>query len=351
MKESATRSPQPALPMLFPGVTIDPSSIRAALVRDSGRIVAERAVQTPTRTTRAAIEAVTELLLDLAADQERSGHGIESIGFAVAGRVDPTTGRVTIPELKGWTRLPLLASVEAALDESGHDIRRPKGETRGRAVHSASAHPSMTVVPRAAAMAAGEAWSGAARGRRNVVYLSLGHQVEAGLLVEGRAILGASGAAASVDWLAVRDEFKEEYAAAGCFGTEATLGALPRHAIERWSGSADSVLAGLIKTDPTAVDAAMIVRSAAGGDTLARAAVQESCRWIGRGLANLLSILNPEVILLGGEFGRLLRPHLDDIREEARRWISPETARQSRILSATLGENAALIGAARLAMK
>ncbi|MFN0084807.1 MAG: ROK family protein [Blastocatellia bacterium] len=349
MKENPAR-PTPTAPSpLVIGIDIDAAKIRAALVNDAGRIVADRTIPMPTRTTRAAIGAVAGLILELGSCVERTSHPIEGAGVCVAGLVDPPTGRVSLHGLRGWTRVPLLKSIEDALDEAGHDIRQAPSERRGRAVPAESSHPAMTICARNTAIAAGESWTGAARGKQNVVYLAIDEKVEAGILADGRALPGAAGFAAAAGWLAVREEFKNEYESTGCLATEATIHALPRHAIEQWGGIVDSMLAGLIKTDPTAVDAAMVLRSAAAGDDLALRAVDETCRWIGRGIANLISILNPETVLIGGEFGAMLRPHLDLIRDEARRWALPYAARPCKILSAVLGEKAAVIGAAKLA--
>ena len=110
------------------------------------------------------------------------------------------------------------------------------------------------------------------------------------------------------------------------------------------------MLGGLIKADASRLDAAMILRAARGGDKLAVKVVRDTCHWIGRGAANLISILNPDALVIGGELGVGLKPFLDDIREEARRWAAPEAAKQCRIVSASAGANAGVIGAARLGL-
>src|SRR5262249_40376426 len=112
---------------------------------------------------------------------------------------------------------------------------------------------------------------------------------------------------------------------------------------------AKSVIGHVIKDDVAQLDEAAIIRAARGGDALALNSVIETCRWIGRGVANLISILNPDVIVIGGRVGLMLKPYLDEIREEAGKWAMPVSARQCRIVNATLGDKAALIGAARLA--
>ena len=109
------------------------------------------------------------------------------------------------------------------------------------------------------------------------------------------------------------------------------------------------MIGALIKENAALLDDTTIIRAARGGDSLALSAINETCRWIGRGVANLVSILNPDAIVIGGQIGLTLKPYLDQIREEVLRWAMPASARQCRIASAALGDKAALIGAARLA--
>ena len=69
------------------------------------------------------------------------------------------------------------------------------------------------------------------------------------------------------------------------------------------------------------------------------------------GLANLVSVLDPEAIVLGGGFGLALADlRLNRIRAEVRRWAQPVAAERCRIERSALGEDAALLGAARLAL-
>jgi glucokinase len=335
-------------PRMTIGVGFDHARIAAALVDDAGRIAAERRAAMPSRTTRAAVAEMTRLILELAAAPERGASRIHSIGFAADGLVDPLTGRVTMAALKGWTRVPVAALVDAALDEAGHDIRTPSTQKHARAERAASPHPAMAVHSRPPAMAAGEAWRGAAKGKGNVVYVSLDAAIAVGIIVEGRVLRGAGGVAGQAAWMALTPEFKPEYETRGCLAAEADPDALARRALEGWSGIADSLLGGLIKSDPMAIDAVMLLRSAQGGDDLAARVVHETCGWIGRGIANLISILNPDAVVIGGELGALLKPHLDAIRDEARRWAHPEAGRACKIVSATLGEQAIVLGAARL---
>jgi glucokinase len=348
VKEPSTQARQ-ARPLII-GIEFDYARFAAALVDQNARVVATVLGETPQRTTRAVVAALSKSILDLAASKQRGDSPIVAIGLSVLGVVDPPTGRVSMAGLKGWTRISLREMLEESLNDSGHDVRSPLHQTQARAGVTVSAHPAITIHRRVTAYARAESWCGAARGRNNVVYLSVGDEIEAGILAGGHALEGAGGHAGAAGWLTVGGGFNAEYETNGCLSAEATTKAMTRRAIEAWSGEGKSMLGGLIKADASRLDAATILRAARGGDKLAVKVVRDTCHWLGRGAANLISILNPDALVIGGELGAGLKPFLDDVREEARRWAAPEAARQCRIVSASAGNYAGVIGAARLAL-
>jgi glucokinase len=335
-------------PPLVVAVQFDRSKTIAALVNEQGRALEESEIATPQRTTRAAVE-LAKMIVALAVSQSRDRSFINAFGFSIAGVVDPATGRVSIPGLKGWTRVALRQIIEEELKSAGIDVRVPPDEKRALARQGDSAFPAMAINSRAAACAAGESWIGAARGKTNVVYLSIGEDVEAGIIIDRRVAQGAGGMAGAAGWFALSENFKHEFESRGCLTAEAAATALKRRVIDGWDGGVKSVIGNLIKDDPANLDDVAIIRAARGGDALALNSVNEACRWIGRGVANLISILNPDAVVIGGRIGMALKPYLDQVREEAGKWAMPVSARQCRIASATLGDKAALIGAARLA--
>jgi len=351
VKETSKAPPRTQAQPLVIAIRFDHSKIIAALVNENGRAVEEREIPTPQRTTRAAVVEITKIIVALGVSQSRAGAPINAIGFSVAGLVDPATGRVSIPGLKGWTRVALRQMIEEELKGAGVDVRVPPDERRARARYGDSSFPAMVINSRAASMAAGEAWIGAARGKNNVVYLSIGEDIEAGIILDRRVAQGAGGMAGAAGWFALSENFKQEFESRGCLTVEAASAALKRRVIEGWEGDAKSVVGNLIKDDLADLDDAAIIRAARGGDALALNSVNETCRWIGRGVANLVTILNPDAIVIGGHLGLMLKPYLDQIREEAFRWAMPASARHCRIANATLNDKAALIGAAKLAFE
>lgn len=351
MKATLARTRKLAPPPLVLALALRSTGITAALVDARGRVVAQAEATPKFQTTRAVVAAMVELIVELAHTEARGTSEIEAIGVCLSGQIDPQSQRVTLPAWKNWTRVPLHDLLERELDKAGYDIRQTAAITEAAAETQASGHPPVTLNSRAVTLAAAESWVGAARGKQHVVYVGLSETVESGILIGGRALLGADGLAGAAGWLALGESFKRDYETQGCLTIEGAQGALVRRAIEEFAGDHRSMLGSLIMERPGELTPEMIVRAARGGESHAGNVVLAHCRWLGRGLANLISLLNPEALVLGGELGTALVPFLDEIREEARVWAFPEAARRCKILAAAVAKNAELIGAARLAQR
>ena len=176
----------------------------------------------------------------------------------------------------------------------------------------------------------GENWLGVSRGLSDVVFVAVGTGIGAGILSNGRLLRGIGGAAGAVGWMALNPHFEERYAAVGCWEAEAAGPAIAHRAGHT---SAQSVVAA------TRI-----------GDSDACRVLQEAAAFIGRGVASLISIFNPQMIVLGGGLmhaGDLLLEH---IRREVLVWANPRAAAQVRIELSELGDQAGLLGAARIAL-
>lgn len=322
-----------------------------ALVNDTGRLLATRSTPIKQTTVRAVVAAFAKLILELASLPERNAVGIKGIGISLPGIVDQRAERVSFTnhDSFNWERVPLGLMIEKALATSGVDIRFSALASPAREAKQASAHPMFAIYAHRHAQVAAEAWCGAATGKLNVVLLNLDAPISAGLLLEGRVLHGASDLAGAAGFLALSETHKSEYITHGAFAFEASEAALVRRTLEQWSADSDSLLSQLTLSDPAQLTGATVLRAARGGDPLALSVVQETCGWVARAAATTISLLNPEVVVLGGAFSSSLKPFLSDIRREAKRWAAPGNVRQSQIVSAKLGDNAALLGAAKLA--
>jgi glucokinase len=235
-------------------------------------------------------------------------HEVEAVGVIIPGIVEHPAGTAWCPNLWGPEHVPLVAALRARLpvevvvdsDRAGHVL--------------------------------GEAWLGAARGLRHVVLVAVGTGIGVGILADGVVLRGAGGIAGAAGWFALNAEWKQEYAAIGCWEAES-------------AGPAIARLAGM-------PDGRAVVAAARAGDRRALDTLHHAARFIGMGVANLVSAFTPEAVVLGGGLvagaGDLL---LDTVRQEARRWAQPLAIEQCRIELTQLGDRAGLMGAARLALE
>ena len=176
----------------------------------------------------------------------------------------------------------------------------------------------------------GEQWRGAARGLRDVVFAAVGTGIGVGILSDGRIVAGAHGIAGAAGWFALDPRWKEEYARTGCWESEAAGPAVGRK-------GARSTKA--------------VVEAARAGDTAALAVIDEVSEYLAMSVANLISLLNPEMVVLGGGLMNAGDLFLDRIRTRAKRWAQPVAFPKTRIELTQLGEDAGLLGAARLALQ
>jgi glucokinase len=178
---------------------------------------------------------------------------------------------------------------------------------------------------------------GAARGKRNVVFLTFGTGMGAGVIIDGRLYEGTSGSAGEVGHIRLAQDGPVGYGKAGSFEGFCSGGGIAR--LVRQSAKANGgqlpFFAGRIE-DVTAAD---VAAAATGGDAFAREIFAEVGRRLGMGLAIIIDILNPEVIVIGSIFARcreLLEPSM---REALGKEALPQSLGCCAIVPAALGED------------
>jgi glucokinase len=196
------------------------------------------------------------------------------------------------------------------------------------------------------AAAVGEAWQGVARGRHSIVCVTLGTGVGGGIILEDRLWRGADGSAGEIGHMAV-DPFAGvpcTCGSRGCLEVYASARAIVRMTREAEPRYPDSTLH---QTDELTAEA--IYLAGMKGDELALEVFRRMGIYLGTGLASLINILNPEMVVLGGGVANgweLFAKHmLQQVMERA----FPLPAARVEIVRAERGDDAGLLGAARLA--
>ena len=233
---------------------------------------------------------------------------VRGTGVVVPGIYDPATGRAWAPNLWGRDEVPLRECARAPSPAGARHQLRPLGLRPRRAV----------------------AGRGPRRDRRGLPRRRHRHRRRHPLPEAGSS---AATAASRAPWaaLALDPRWREDYGRIGSFEAEA---AGPAFARRLGRASAEAV-----------------AEAARQGDPAARRAVDETVEWLAMGTANLISALkNPQVVVLGGGLMQAADLFLEPLRQAVRRWAQPIAVERCRIEPSRLGEDAALFGAARLAL-
>jgi predicted NBD/HSP70 family sugar kinase len=292
-------------------------SLAAALVGLGGTVFERVRVDRPRG--HSSVDDVVADLADLAAVIRGRRPDVPApiaIGCAVVGVVRRPDGLVSLAPNLGWRDVPLGERLAAAF---GTDL-------------------PISVANEADLGVLAEHRRGAAVGARDVLYLSGEVGVGGGLIVDGRPLTGAAGYGGEVGHLPFEPNGARcRCGSTGCWETLVGEGALLRLAGQPPDGGR------------AAVDA--VLAEAAAGSPAALAALAHVGQWLGIGLAGLVNVFDPELVVLGGLFGRI-HPFVRDAveRELDRRALAAPRA-LVRVVPARLGVDAPLLGAAELALE
>ncbi len=307
------------------GMDVGGTKISAALFSPEGEMSARTKNPIDTSNPEKTLLQIIQIIRDLEAFVEKKNAGVKAVGIAVPGIVYQNTGKVWAPNIPGWDHYPLRNNLK-------EEITRPIILDSDRSAY-----------------VLGEQWCGIARGLSDIVFLAVGTGIGAGIIVDGLLCRGSEDIAGAVGWFALDPIFREEYAETGCFEAEASGNAVARKAIQLIKGGEFSLLFELVQGNLGGITAKTVVEAARKSDVLATKIIDSTAKYLSMGIANIVSILNPQMIVLGGglfQAGDLL---LDPIRTEFQRWAQPIAAKSVRIELSALGEDAGLYGAGKLA--
>jgi predicted NBD/HSP70 family sugar kinase len=218
------------------------------------------------------------------------------------------------------------------------------------AAGAAGAPASPCIVTRGAAVALAEQWAGAARGARHVVALSVSDCVHAGIVFDGRPFEGAHGLAGAAGWLALNPVERDDYRKLGCLEAEIGGNGIVRRLVWRLKAGDDSRVLEMAGGDMSAITVQQIFDAARAGDGVAISVVRDTARYIGMAIGNLVSVLDPDVVILGGLMATAADLLLEPARTEALKRMPTPAAGTVQIAPAALGDDGAALGAARAAM-
>ncbi len=308
------------------GIDIGGTKTIVAVADDAGRIIAQARIDTPREqgpsAVLASIESAGRRLMD-----ETHTAAVRAIGVGCGGPLDRDRGVIlTAPNLPGWDDLPL-------------------SDYLGRAF-SAPVYLDNDVT----LAALGEAREGAGIGLDHFAYFNIGTGIGGGIIAGGKVYRGCGNAGEFGHQIILPDGPRCLCGRRGCLESLASGTSIARRAREYLASSPDSMilrLAGSVE----AVTADHVARAARDGDPLALRIWAETGEYLGLGAANVVNILNPRMVILGGgviaRSGDLL---FDTVRRTVRERAMSQLADDVEIVPAALGDRAGIVGCVHLAL-
>jgi glucokinase len=310
------------------GIDIGGTNLVVGSVSEDGtRIVAT--ASEPTHAEAGATD-VLERLVRLAeraiaaTRKEIAGAEILGVGVGAPGPLDTKRGIVLLTPNLGWVNLPLRQIIHdrlglpAALDNDAN------------------------------CAVLGEWWVGAARGARHAIGITIGTGIGGGLILDGKLYHGASDVAGEIGHTTIDTEGRRcKCGNYGCLEAYASGPNIALRAVEEIEAGAGSRLPSLVGGDLSKVTAQTVYQAAQDGDDLALEVVNDTARFLGVGIGNLLNVFNPEAVVVCGGV-TLAGDHLfvPLRREVARRAFKPAVT-ACRIVPGELAGTAGVYGAAK----
>jgi glucokinase len=197
--------------------------------------------------------------------------------------------------------------------------------------------------------AAAEAWIGAARGVKDVVFFAVSQHATGGVVRDGVAVTSPRGRANSVAWLSLNPVEREDYRKTGCLEAEVAASGIVRRLIWRIKAGDRSRVQDAVKDDLSAISMDLVLDAARNGDGVAISVLRDTAKYLGMAAANLVVVADPEMLVLGGIMASASDLFIEPVRTEISRRLPKLIMDTLRIEVALLGADAASMGAARLA--
>ncbi len=313
------------------GVDLGGTKILAAVVNAQGKILGEAKRATHAEDGQeAVIERIVTTAKEAAAAAKLKVDAVAAVGIGAPGPVDVATGVVyNPPNLPGWDRVPLGPLLQSALDVPvfvDNDVN---------------------------VGSLGEYVLGAGRNARDMVALFVGTGVGGGVVVDGRLHRGFRGSAGEIGHMIVDPAGPVcGCGRKGCLEAFASRTAIERDVRGGLAAGRSSIVSDLLaSTKRNRLTSGIIAKALAQQDALMTEVVARAQFYLALAVANIVNILDPQAVVFGGGVVEALgESFLEPIRQQARpNFLQQKDAEQVRIVAASLGDHAGVLGAALMA--
>jgi glucokinase len=305
------------------GIDLGGTKIAAAVVTADGALHERELV--PTEADGGRDHVIARLVDVVISLKRRTSYTVEAVGIGAPAPLSPSRGIIwEAPNMTGWERAPIRALLQAQLELP----------------------VALENDARAAALA--EARVGAGRGASSMLYVTVGTGIGGGLLQNGRLLRGASETAGEVGHIVMNPDGPlcgcGNY---GCLEQYAAGPAIERRAAELLRDGAASQLRGIPADRLTGE---RVAEAARDGDPVGLRAFQEAGTWLGAGIASMVNVFNPEVVVVGGGVAQTGELLMSSVRSSVRHHSLSRPFDVLSIKLAMLGTDAGILGAGMAAL-
>lgn len=302
------------------GIDLGGTNAQGAAAASDGTILKRGKI--PTRSAQGAHTVIADLA-DMVRDLA-DGQPVCAIGLGVPGLLDLENGVCLFSGNLNWERVPIAAKLT---------------ELTGAPVY-------IDNDVRVAAL--GELAQGQARGFKDFIYITVGTGVGSGIFIDGRLLRGPRWSAGEVGHMVLDPQGPAcTCGSRGCLEALASATAIAREGRAAAAKHPDSILNKLaVRTED--MDAALVFKAANLGDPAAAQVVDAAMAWLGIGVANLVNIFNPELVVIGGGVSLAGDKLLIPVRNQVQRLAMPVQRETVRIVTSALADSAGVDGALEL---
>lgn len=310
----------------YVGIDLGGTNTKIGLVDEAGNIIFTTIVKTD---SAEGFEKTVERLSNILKEQIKGSNinyeNVKAVGIGVPGPV------VNERVVKFWANFPWPREIDLAGEFEKHLNRKVKADN------------DVNIIT------LGEMWKGSAQGYKNVLGLAIGTGIGGGVIADGKLVSGKNGAGGEVGHIKVeRDGKLCGCGQEGCWEAYASATGLIREAQSRLTVNKNNLLYERVKGRE--LEAKDIFDAAKEGDKFSLALVDYEAEYIAFGIGNLLNVLDPEIIVIGGGVALAGEILFNGVNEKLKKYALPSTLEGLRILPAKLGNDAGIIGAAYLGM-
>jgi len=306
------------------GIDIGGTNISIAVAETGGEVLSKRKL--PTQSSLgpfSALDRMSEALEKMLAEEPSN---LEAIGVGSPSPIDVRRGLIMSPSnLLEWSEFPI---VDLLKDRFGVPVKLEND---------------------ANAAAVGECIYGAGRGHKDIFYLTVSTGIGGGLIINGELYHGVSTAAGEIGHTIIQpDGIECNCGSRGCLETICSGVHIARRTRERLQNGEASILSAMV-SDTDSITARTVVDAVRQGDPLATAIWDETCHFLAIGIANVVTLIAPEIVIVGGGVASAGDLLFVQLRERVPHFVSMVPPDKINIVPAQLGTESGLYGAVAIA--